>query len=227
MNYPPPRPPIARYYGTSTPPVPATPQQYPEPFPRAASAAPHLGPSPSGLKPPALPHQGFPGRQPSPGPAPPGRQPSPNFIQRSPSPAQSMQRARRHYPAAAPVNNQASAAPPQFFSPAQVPAQQTPNGYSNVSPPSQSPTPTLPYNPNSNQLYGSATQAMSNLSLNGSTPMANGPVNVPLIGQPPLIEDLYAPPPSNDLPPNVSFPYWWILNDVVLSLANHGNSKKL
>lgn len=43
---------------------------------------------------------------------------------------------------------------------------------------------------------------MSNLSLNGSAQMANGPVNVPLIGQPPQIEDLYAPPPSSDLPPN-------------------------
>jgi len=43
-------------------------------------------------------------------------------------------------------------------------------------------------------------QGMANLSINGSSQSA--PVNVPLIGQPPQIQDLMAPPPTITLPPN-------------------------
>lgn len=209
MNYPP-QPPFARQYGTSTPPIPGNPQQYPTPIPRAASAAPHLGPStPSGLKPPA-PHQGMPQRQPSPAPFPPGSQPSPGFMQRSPSPAgpPPMHRAaRRHYPTASLQNQQQQ--PAQFF----TPGQDMSNGFSQPVQPVQSPTPSVPFNPNQSP-YLATTGMMANLSINGSSShsdaAANAPINIPLIGQPPQIHDLLAHPPPIVLPPNVSFPYWMI-----------------
>ncbi|KAH8548969.1 Sec23/Sec24 trunk domain-containing protein [Umbelopsis sp. PMI_123] len=203
MNYPP-QPPYGRQYGTSTPPIPSHPQQFTAPIPRAASAAPHLGPSTpqSGLKPP-LPQQGMPLRQPSPGPFPPGRQASPNLMQRTSSPnPPAMHRARRHYPTAQLQHQQTSTSPPpQFFSPVAPVAAPQSNGFSNASPTAQSPTPTVPYNPNANQPYNAAMQGMANLSMNGG---GANPVHVPLIGQPPQIQDLFASPPSIVLPPNSS-----------------------
>lgn len=201
MNYPP-QPPFSRQYGTSTPPIPSYPPPMNAPIPRSASAAPHLGPSTqqSGLKLPP-PHQGMPLRQPSPAPFPPGRQPSPGMMPRTSSPAPP--RGRRHYPAAQMQQHQEPIAspPPQFFSPVAPVNHAQSNGFTNASPPVQSPTPTIPYNPNAHQPYNAAVQGMANLSMNGA-------VHVPLIGQPPQIHDLYAPPPSIVLPPNVSYPYW-------------------
>ncbi|CAO3674130.1 unnamed protein product [Umbelopsis ramanniana] len=117
------------------------------------------------------------------------------MMPRTSSPA--LQKGRRHYPAAQMQHQQGPIAspPPQFFSPAAPVNTPQSNGFTNASPPVQSPTPTIPYNPNAHQPYNAAMQGMANLSMNGA-------VHVPLIGQPPQIHDLFAPPPSIVLPPN-------------------------